>query len=109
MKAKKYIKSTASLVAVKKYFNVKVIASIVASLMLLYTPVALYNYTKENGILLYNVAEAQITSTVPIVKGKINTEAVVEETSSYSVNNGFEEAEKNGVGTYSNSSENTSS
>lgn len=109
MKAKKYIKSTASLVAVKKYFNVKVIASIVASLMLLYTPVALYNYTKENGTLLYNVAEAQITSTVPIVKGKINTEAVVEETSSYSVNNGFEEAEKNGVGTYSNSSENTSS
>lgn len=96
MKAKKYIKSTASMVAIKKYFNVKVIASIVASLMLLYTPVALYNYTKENGTLLYNVAEAQITSTVPIVKGKIKTEAVVEETSQYSVNNGFEEAEKNG-------------
>lgn len=109
MKAKKYIKSTGTMLAVKKYFNVKVIASMVASLMLLYTPVALYNYTKENGTLLYNVAEAQITSTVPIVKGKINTETVVEETSSYSVSNGFEEAEKNGVGIYSNSSENTSS
>lgn len=103
MKAKKYIKSTASLVAIKKYFNVKVIASIVASLMLLYAPVALYDYTKENGTLLYNVAEAQITSTVPIAKGTIKTEAVVEETSSYSVNNGFEEALENGVGTYTNS------
>ena len=96
MKAKKYIKSTASFVAVKKYFNIKVIASLVASLMLLYTPVALYNYTKENGTLLYNVAEAQITSTVPIVKGEIKTEAKVEETSSYDVGNGFEEAEKSG-------------
>lgn len=100
MKAKKYIKSTASLVAVKKYFNVKVIASIVASLMLLYTPVALYNYTKENGTLLYNVAEAQITSTVPIAKGNIKTKAEVVETSSYSVSDGFEEAEKNEVGNY---------
>lgn len=104
MKAKKYIKSTASLVAVKKYFNIKVIASIVASLMLLYTPVALYNYTKENGTLLYNVAEAQITSTVPIVKGEIKTQTEFEEVSSYSVNNGFEEAEKNGSLNYSGSS-----
>lgn len=96
MKAKKYIKSTASLVAVKKYFNVRVIASLVASLMLLYAPVALYNYTKENGILLYNVAEAQITSTVPIVKGKIKTEAEIEETSSYNVGNGFEDAQNSG-------------
>ena len=81
MKAKKYIKSTATMVAVKKYFNIKVIASLVASLMLLYTPVALYNYTKENGTLLYNVAEAQISSTVPIVKGDIKTEVEMEETS----------------------------
>lgn len=101
MKAKKYIKSASTMVAIKKYFNVKVIASLVASLMLLYAPVALYNYTKENGILLYNVAEAQITSTVPIVKGNIKTEAKVEETSSYSVGNGFEEAEKNGSLNYS--------
>lgn len=99
MKAKKYIKSTASMVAVKKYFNIRVIASLVASLMLLYTPVALYNYTKENGTLLYNIAEAQITSTVPIVKGEIKTKAEVDETSSYSVSNGFEEALQNGVGT----------
>lgn len=103
MKAKKYIKSTASLVAVKKYFNIKVIASIVASLMLLYAPVALYNYTKENGTLLYNVAEAQMTSTVPIAKGTIKNQAEVVETSSYSVSDGFEEADKNGVGTYSSS------
>lgn len=104
MKAKKYIKSTATMVAVKKYFNIKVIASLVASLMLLYTPVALYNYTKENGTLLYNVAEAQISSTVPIVKGDIKTEVEMEETSSYSVDNGFEEALKNEVGsTYTNS------
>lgn len=111
MKAKKYIKSTASLVAVKKYFNLKVIASIVASLMLLYTLVALYNYTKENGTLLYNVAEAQITSTVPIAKGNIKTKAEVVETSSYSVSDGFEEAEKNEVGNYTDteSSEDTSS
>lgn len=102
MKAKKYIKSTASLVAVKKFFNIKVIASIVASLMLLYTPMALYNYTKENGTLLYNIAEAQITSTVPIVKGEIKTKTEVEETSSYSVGNGFEEALENGVGTHTN-------
>ncbi len=101
MKAKKYIKSESTMVAIKKYFNVKVIASLVASLMLLYAPVALYNYTKENGTLLYNVAEAQITSTVPIVKGNIKTEAKVEETSSYSVGNGFEEAEKNGSLNYS--------
>ena len=101
MKAKKYIKSASTMVAIKKYFNVKVIASLVASLMLLYAPVALYNYTKENGTLLYNVAEAQITSTVPIVKGNIKTEAKVEETSSYSVGNGFEEAEKNGSLNYS--------
>lgn len=100
MKAKKYIKSTATMVAVKKYFNVKVIASIVASLMLLYTPVALYNYTKENGTLLYNVAEAQITSTVPIVKGEIKTKTEIDETSSYSVDNGFDSVSD----TYSNSS-----
>lgn len=104
MKAKKYVKSTTTMLAVKKYFNLKVLTSIVASLMLLYAPVALYNYTKENGILLYNVAEAQISSTVPIAKGTIKTEAEIEETSSYSVNNGFEEAEKNGVGTYSDTS-----
>lgn len=103
MKAKKYIKSTATMVAVKKYFNIKVIASIVASLMLLYTPVALYNYTKENGTLLYNVAEAQITSTVPIAKGTIKTQTEIEETSSYSVNNGFEEALENGADTYTSS------
>lgn len=101
MKAKKYVKSTTTMLAVKKYFNLRVLTSLVASLMLLYAPVALYNYTKENGTLLYNVAEAQISSTVPIAKGTIKTEAIVEETSSYSVNNGFEEAEKNGVGTYS--------
>lgn len=106
MKAKKYVKSTASMLAIKKYFNIKVIASLVAALMLLYTPVALYNYTKENGTLLYNVAEAQITSTVPIVKGKIKTEAFVEETSEYSVNNGFEEAEKNGHLNYTGTSNN---
>lgn len=106
MKAKKYVKSTATMVAVKKYFNIKVLTSLVASLMLLYASVALYNYTKENGTLLYNIAEAQISSTVPIAKGTIKTEAVVEETSSYSVNNGFEEAEKNGVGTYTNSNNN---
>lgn len=104
MKAKKYIKSASIMLAVKKYFNIKVIASLVASLMLLYAPVALYNYTKENGTLLYNVAEAQITSTVPIVKGNIKTEAKVEETSSYSVGNGFEEAEKNGSLNYSGTS-----
>lgn len=109
MKAKKYIKSASTMVAVKKYFNIKVIASMVASLMLLYTPVALYNYTKENGTLLYDVAEAQISSTVPIAaKGTIKTEAVIDETSSYSVNNGFDEAEKNGVGTYSNTFTNDS-
>ncbi len=104
MKAKKYIKSESTMVAVKKYFNIKVIASLVASLMLLYAPVALYNYTKENGTLLYNVAEAQITSTVPIVKGNIKTETKVEETSYYSVGNGFEEAEKNGSLNYSGTS-----
>lgn len=109
MKAKKYIKSTATMFAVKKYFNIKVIASLVASLMLLYTPVALYNYTKENGTLLYNVAEAQISSTVPIVKGKIKTEVEVEETSSYSVGNGFDEAKDRVENTYSSSSSNTSS
>lgn len=100
MKAKKYIKSASTMVAIKKYFNVKVIASIVASLMLLYTPVALYNYTKENGTLLYNVAEAQITSTVPIVKGEIKTKTEIDETSSYSVDNGFDSVSD----TYSNSS-----
>lgn len=105
MKAKKYIKSTATMVAVKKYFNVKVIASIVASLLLLYTPVALYNYTKENGTLLYNVAEAQISSTVPIVKGQIKTQAEVEQTSSYSVDNGFDSVND----TYSNSSSSSNS
>lgn len=104
MKAKKYMKSTVTMVAVKKYFNLRVLTSLVASLLLLYAPVAWYNYTKKNGTLLYNVAEAQISSTVPIAKGTIKTETVFEETSSYSVNNGFEEAEKNGVGTYSNSS-----
>lgn len=110
MKAKKYIKSTASLVAVKKYFNIKVIASLVASLMLLYAPVALYNYTKENGTLLYNVAEAQITSTVPIVKGEIKTKAEVEETSSYDVGNGFEDAQNSGSLNYTGySNDNTSS
>lgn len=109
MKAKKYIKSTASMVAVKKYFNIKVLASLIASLMLLYAPVALYNYTKENGTLLYNIAEAQISSTVPIVKGDIKTEAIVEETSTYAVSNGFEEAEKNGVGTYTSSNNNKNS
>lgn len=110
MKAKKYIKSTASLVAVKKYFNVRVIASLVASLMLLYALVALYNYTKENGTLLYNVAEAQITSTVPIVKGKIKTEAEIEETSSYNVGNGFEDAQNSGSLNYTGySNDNTSS
>ncbi len=108
MKAKKYVKSTTTMLAVKKYFNLKVLTSLVASLMLLYAPVALYNYTKENGTLLYNVAEAQISSTVPIAKGTIKTEAVFEETSSYSVNNGFEEAEKNGVGSYSNTSSSNS-
>ena len=107
MKAKKYVKSTTTMVAVKKYFNLKVLTSLVASLMLLYAPVALYNYTKENGTLLYNVADAQISSTVPIAKGTIKTETVFEETSSYSVNNGFEEAEKNGVGTYTNSNSST--
>lgn len=105
MKAKKYIKSTATMVAVKKYFNVKVIASIVASLLLLYIPVALYNYTKENGTLLYNVAEAQISSTVPIVKGQIKTQAEVEQTSSYSVDNGFDSVND----TYSNSSSSSNS
>lgn len=109
MKAKKYIKSTASLVAVKKYFNVRVIASLVASLMLLYAPVALYNYTKENGTLLYNVAEAQITSTVPIVKGKIKTEAEIEETSSYNVGNGFEDAQNSGSLNYTGYSDNNTS
>lgn len=109
MKAKKYIKSTASLVAVKKYFNVKVIASLVASLMLLYAPVALYNYTKENGTLLYDVAEAQITSTVPIVKGNITTEAEVEETSSYAVGNGFEDAQNSGSLNYDGYSDNNTS
>ena len=109
MKAKKYIKSTTTMVAIKKYFNVRVIASLVASLMLLYTPVALYNYTKENGTLLYNIAEAQISSTVPIVKGEIKTQAEVEEVSSYSVDNGFEEAEKNRVGTYASSNNNQNS
>lgn len=106
MKAKKYVKSTTTMLAIKKYFNVRVIASLVASLMLLYTPVALYNYTKENGTLLYDVAEAQITSTVPIVKGEIKTQTEVEEVSSYSVDNGFEEAEKNRVGTYTSSNNN---
>lgn len=109
MKAKKYIKSTDSLVAVKKYFNIKVIASLVASLMLLYASVALYNYTKENGTLLYNVAEAQITSTVPIVKGKIKTEAEVEETSSYDVGNGFEDAQNSGSLNYTGYSDNNTS
>lgn len=105
MKAKKYIKSTTTMIAVKKYFNVRVIASIVASLMLLYAPVALYNYTKENGTLLYNVADAQITSTVPIVKGEIKTKTEVEETSSYSVSNGFEDAENKA--TYTSTNQNT--
>lgn len=108
MKAKKYIKSTAAMMTIRKYFNLKVIASMVASLMLLYTPVALYNYTKENGTLLYDIAEAQISSTVPIVKGNIKTEVVVEETSSYNVSDGFEEALENGAGTTQyNSSNNT--
>ena len=105
MKAKKYIKSASTMFAIKKYFNVKVIASIVASLMLLYTLVALYNYTKENGTLLYNVAEAQITSTVPIVKGEIKTQAEVEQTSSYSVDNGFDSIND----TYSDSSSSSNS